>query len=154
LVLYCEQDNIDQAILLILNYKLNNNSNKCEELCNYIYQNNAGWSQFNDAAIHHVIRKIKPTSWSYENNDKIKTKYPTIDVPENDKDIEKKKKIEINNKNNEKLKKNYILQIIKNKYNKTLLLFEILCRENASMTLKSHASGWRVDGKKMKQYLI
>eukprot|EP01084_Bolivina_argentea_P320232 555596_1 len=118
---YCTDDNIDQSILVLLKYKLNNANKSCLELCHYI-QKSSGWAYCNQTAVAAVMNQINQSAWKYENNEIIQKKFPK-------------------DKKDENAKKKYISNIIVNKYQRRLLLLEIFLREKTSTSKVMYASG-------------
>eukprot|EP01084_Bolivina_argentea_P274504 467914_1 len=55
---YCKKDDIDSAILLLLNYKLNHKNKICQDIVNYIHDASAGWDTYKETAIHYILERF------------------------------------------------------------------------------------------------
>ena len=69
LVKYCEKDNIDQALITLLKYKLEHPS--CKEIVNYIHSSSGGWSSYSYAAIHKLLGQVNRKKYSYQNEKEL-----------------------------------------------------------------------------------
>jgi len=144
LVKYCESDNLDQALLCLLHYKLGHD-NSAKELVNFRLDNSAGWSSYQYAAIHKAIEKCTRSERSYQHKDDMNKRFEIEKIPY-DADEATKEALEAKNKPKEERRDAYIRSVVDSKYDRTILLIEFILREGATTTLISHASGWRVHG--------
>lgn len=54
----CESDHVDDAMMMILQYKLNDENRSAKAICEFQIDQSGGWTSRSSSAIHQVIRKM------------------------------------------------------------------------------------------------
>ena len=179
LVKYCEADNIDQALLLVLQFKMEHPTNDDEkkenndisfssststgkdkkkskskdkkakavniqELISYVHDASQGWSSKHVAAIHALIHNLNESGSHYRYDKRVKEMFKTHDLwtDELSNDEEKRTKLKKENRQIEAKRDEYLRFVARNKYERKMLLFEILLKEGASTTIMYSQGGW------------